>query len=216
MTAPFTIDIWSDVVCPFCYLGKANLEQALLDFEHREHVVRRYRAFELDPRARAVYDEPLPELIAKKYGIPVEQASASQVRLEAQALDMGMRWSLANARHANSFDAHRLIALANAQDKQLEMVERLFRAYFSEGELISDHTTLARLANDVGVHGADEVLLDEQYAKEVRADEEEALELGISGVPSMLLDGRFMVVGAQPPETLLDVLRRAWARRDVL
>jgi predicted DsbA family dithiol-disulfide isomerase len=216
LTATFTIDIWSDVVCPFCYLGKANLEQALLDFEHRDHVVRRYRAFELDPNARAIYDEPLPELIARKYGIAVEQASASQVRLEAQALDMGMRWSLANARHANSFDAHRLIALANAQDKQLEMVERLFRAYFSEAELISDHATLIRLASDVGVVGASELLNSDDYGKEVRIDQDEALELGISGVPSMLLDGRFMVVGAQPPETLLDVLRRAWARREVL
>jgi predicted DsbA family dithiol-disulfide isomerase len=129
---------------------------------------------------------------------------------------MGMRWSLANARHANSFDAHRLIALANAQDKQLEMVERLFRAYFSEAELISDHATLVRLASDVGVVGADDLLSSDDFGKEVRVDEEQALELGISGVPSMLLDGRFMVVGAQPPETLLDVLRRAWARREVL
>jgi predicted DsbA family dithiol-disulfide isomerase len=207
------IDVWSDVVCPFCYLGTRQLQQALDRFEHRDEVVLRHRAFELDPRADLAYDRPLAELVAAKYDLPVARAHAMHERLEAQARALGMTWSFANARPTNTFDAHRVIALASTQGLGDEMSERLFRAYFSEGELVSDHRRLSELAREVGVSEVDELWTSDAFTDVVRADEEAALELGITGVPSFLMDAKFMVMGAQDSEQILDVLQRAWARR---
>ena len=124
-----------------------------------------------------------------------------------------MTWSLAAAQPTNTFDAHRLIALATDQGRGAAAVERLFSAYFVEGLLVSDHDTLCTLASEIGVSGAAELLASDERSDEVRDDEEAAMELGISGVPSMVLDGKFMVSGAQGVDTFLELLRRAWARR---
>ncbi len=209
----FVIDVWSDVVCPFCYLGSVQLQRAVEQFEHREHVVIRPRAFELDTRTPAEVSTPLAELVARKYSMPVEQAEAFHRKLEAEAAALGMEWHFEKARVGNSFDAHRLIALAGSQGLALAMAERLFRAYFGEGLLISSHVVLDQLANEVGVTGSQTLWGGNDWVDDVRADEAQALELGITGVPSMVIDGRFMVVGAQSPEALLDVMQRAWARR---
>ena len=213
VTETFFVDLWSDVVCPFCYLGTRMFTSALGAFEHREHVVVRHRAFELDPRAPTSYDLSLDELIAAKYEVPVERAHAMNERLEAQASSMGMAWSLRDAQPTNTFDAHRLIALAQSQGVGDAMSERLFRAYFSEGRQLSDHETLAALAGEAGVVGVDELWRADGYALDVRRDEGTAQELGISGVPTLLVDEKFMIVGAQGADAMLDVLRRAWARR---
>jgi len=209
----FFVDVWSDVVCPFCYLGSRMFTVALGEFEHRGHVVVRHRAFELDPRSATSYDLSLNELVAQKYGISVERARSINERLEAQAFTLQMTWALRDAKVTNSFDAHRLIALAQSQGLGDQMNERLFRAYFSEGRHVGDHDTLSTLATDVGVIGADDLWRSDQYSLDVRCDEREAQELGISGVPTMLLDGTFMIVGAQGADAMLDALRRAWARR---
>lgn len=214
MANPFTIDIWSDVVCPFCYLGTRQLEQALDLFKHRSDVVLRLRAFELDPQAPTDYGMSLPELLAKKYGMTVESALATNERLEGEARALGMSWSLKTALPTNTFDAHRLIALAATQDLGEVMSLSLFQAYFSEGQLLSDHKVLGALANEVGVTGVDELWTSDRYASDVRSDEAQAQELGITGVPSLLIDGKFMVVGAQGAPHILDVIERAWARRD--
>ena len=213
MTTPFFIDIWSDVVCPFCYLGTRQLSEALALFEHRDQVVTRPHAFELDPHAPINYDVSLPELLAQKYGTSVEHARAANERLEAQARTLGMTWSLANARPTNTFDAHRLIALATSQDLGEPMVQRLFHAYFSQGLLLSDREVLNGLASEVGVAGAEGLWNDDRFAVDVRSDELRAQELGVSGVPSMLIDNRVMVVGAQGTEKILEGLERAWQRR---
>jgi predicted DsbA family dithiol-disulfide isomerase len=213
MTEPFVIDIWSDVVCPFCYLGTRQLAEALSHFEHRDDVELRHRAFELDPSAKLHYDASLEELVAEKYSMPVSSVQTMHVRMQGEARQLGMEWSLATAQPTNTFDAHRVIALATTQGLGDEMSERLFRAYFSEGELISDHGRLSELADDVGVTGADRVWEGDAFADDVRADEVAAQELGITGVPCLLLDGKFMVVGAQGAHQILDVLRRAWSRR---
>ncbi len=212
MDTPFTLDIWSDVICPFCYLGAKNLDQAVARFEHRGQVVIRHRAFELDPRA-VTTGLPLDELVAKKYSMPIEQAKVLHQRLEAQAATLGLTWSLTSAQPTNTFDAHRLIALASQQGLADQMSDRLFGAYFSEGSLISDRTVLSTLASEIGVTNVDDLWLANALADDVRADEHEALERGISGVPSILVDGRFMIVGAQSVEQMTDVLARAWARR---
>ncbi|MHB1088337.1 MAG: DsbA family oxidoreductase [Acidimicrobiales bacterium] len=213
MSEPFIIELWSDVVCPFCYLGTRQLEQALALFEHRAQVVTRLRAFELDPNAPTNYNMSLPELLAQKYGMSLERARAANEHLEGEARALGMTWSLERALPTNTFDAHRLIALAATQGLGEPMAQRLFLAYFSQNELLSDHGVLDQLANDVGVVGASELWAGDQYSSDVRNDELRARELAISGVPSMLIDNRVMVVGAQGTQKILEGLERAWARR---
>jgi predicted DsbA family dithiol-disulfide isomerase len=207
------IDVWSDVVCPFCYLGSRHLSDALERFDHRESVVIRHRAFELDPSAPHDYEFSLPVLLAKKYSMPVERAQALNDRLEGEANALGLSWSMRDARPSNTFDAHRLIALAASQGMGAAMSERLFRAYFSDGMLVSDQSTLASLAHEVGVRDVANLWSTGLYADEVRSDEAAAMELGITGVPSMLIDEKFMVVGAQGSDHILGVLSRAWSRR---
>jgi hypothetical protein len=207
------IDIWSDIVCPFCYLGMRQLTRALDEFEHRGDIVIRHRAFELDRHARDSYDRPLAELLATKYSMPVEKAQAVHRRMEADAAQLGMTWNLAGAQHSNTFDGHRLIALAQAQGRGPETVENLFDAYFCQAQRISTHETLIAVAEKSGVDGAAAMLASRDYEDEVRRDEDEALDLGIGGVPALLVDGKFMLSGAQGPDAMLAVLRRAWARR---
>jgi predicted DsbA family dithiol-disulfide isomerase len=213
MDESMVIDLWSDVVCPFCYLGTRQLDKALERFEQRERVTIRHRAFELDPQAKLAYGRPLVVLVANKYAIPVSQVHALHRRLEGSAEDLGMTWSLDIAKPTNTFDAHRVIALASTQGLGNEASERLFRAYFSEGELVSDHQRLSALASEVGVSDVEHLWDSDAFAEEVRADETTAQELGISGVPCFLVDAKFMLAGAQGSEEILNVLRRAWSRR---
>jgi predicted DsbA family dithiol-disulfide isomerase len=213
MNETFVIDVWSDVVCPFCYLGTRQLSQALGDFEHRDDVVLRHRAFELDPQAPTDYNLTLDELLATKYGMPIERARSLNEKLESDASALGMTWAMLDARPTNTFDAHRLIALASTQRLGDAMSERLFRAYFSEGQLLSDTATLTALASEVGVSGIEELWQSENFTNDVRDDEMQAHELGITGVPTLLLDEKFMVVGAQGSAQILNVLQQAWARR---
>ncbi|MGH7954567.1 MAG: DsbA family oxidoreductase [Gloeomargaritales cyanobacterium] len=213
MTERFSIDIWSDVVCPFCYLGSRQLALAIETFEHREDLVVNHHAFELDAHAPRDLETSLAQLIADKYAMPVEKAEALHQRLESQAHDLGMTWSMATARPTNTFDAHRLLALATTQGLDDEMSERLFAAYFCEGLLISDHECLSRLASDVGVTDVASLWATDAFTLDVRADESAAQELGVTGVPAILIDNKFMVLGAQGVEKIADVLRRAWERR---
>ncbi|MFZ0767945.1 MAG: DsbA family oxidoreductase [Acidimicrobiales bacterium] len=215
MPEVLSIDVWSDVVCPFCYLGSRQLTEALKRFEHRDEVIVRQRAFELDPSTPASSTMPLDELVAKKYGIPVERSRELHHRLEEQARSYDMTWSFATAKRANSFDAHRLIALASTQDFGETMSQRLFAAYFSDGLLINDHDVLNEFAAQVGVVGAPALWTSDAYVSVVRSDEEEALELGITGVPAMLMDRKFMVLGAQGVAKIENVLARAWERQGV-
>jgi predicted DsbA family dithiol-disulfide isomerase len=213
VATPFSIDLWSDVVCPFCYLGSRQLTRALELFEHRDNVVVRHHAFELDPKSPASFERPLDELVAEKYAMPLERARELHRRLESQAEELGMTWSLAQAKPTNTFDAHRLMALAINQGLGDEMSERLFRAYFCEGLYVSDHEQLNTLAREVGVTDASLLWDTEAFARDVRGDEASAQELGITGVPALLVDNKFMILGAQGVNHVLDVLRRAWARR---
>jgi predicted DsbA family dithiol-disulfide isomerase len=152
-------------------------------------------------------------MVAAKYAIPVSQVHAMHERMERDAQSLGMAWSLETAQPTNTFDAHRVIALASAQGLGDETSERLFRAYFSEGDLVSDHARLNELAREVGVSDVGSLWESGAFTDVVRADEAAAQELGITGVPSFLIDSKFMVTGAQGSEQILDVLQRAWARR---
>ena len=216
MEETFTIDIWSDIVCPFCYLGKRQLETALGQFNPGVPVEVRLHAFELDASAPADYDRPLAELLAKKYGVEVAEAKRWHRRSEADAAALGMAWRMDLARTGNTFDAHRLNALASTQGLGLAMNERLMRGYFGEGMLPSDHDMLLRCADEVGVEVPVGFFASDAFAETVRADEAAATEYGISGVPTLIIDGRFVLSGAQGADTMLSTLERAFARRSAL
>jgi predicted DsbA family dithiol-disulfide isomerase len=203
------VEIWSDVVCPWCYVGKRRFERALAEFEGRDEVVVVWRSFELDPDAPLVQEGSSAERLARKYGMTVEQAQASQARLTEVAASEGLEFKLAETRRGNSFDAHRLLHLAAEQGKQDELKERLLRAYFTEGEAIGDPEALARLADEVGVTGAADVLASDRFADEVRADERRARLLGINAVPFFVIDERYGVEGAQPAELIRQGLEQA-------
>jgi predicted DsbA family dithiol-disulfide isomerase len=207
------VEIWSDVVCPWCYIGKRRFEAALARFEHADEVEIVWRSFELDPgapRDGATID--LVDHLAHKYG--TDRAGATQMldRVTEQADGEGLEYHLDRAKRGSSFDAHRLLHAAAAQGKQGEMKERLLRAYFTEAVAIADRAELRRLAAEVGVDAS--VLDDDETAADaVHADVREARELGISGVPFFAIDRRYGIGGAQDPDTILQALNRAWSER---
>jgi predicted DsbA family dithiol-disulfide isomerase len=205
------IEIWSDIACPWCYLGKRRFETALADFEHRDDVTVTYRSFELDPEAPAERAGERAAYLAAKYGMKVEQARAMEDQMTMRAAADGLRYRLDIARAGNTFDAHRMLHLAAAHGVQAAAKERFMRAYFSEGQLMSDHETLVRLSTDVGIPEADarHALASGRFTAEVREDERTAQELGIRGVPFFVIDRRYGVSGAQSPEVLLSALQRA-------
>lgn len=206
------VEIWSDVVCPWCYLGKRRLEQALERFPHRDRVDIVWRSFELDPDAPSV-PQDLTARLASRYGMSTEEAADRNAQMTELAAESGLAFRLDIAKPANTFDAHRVLHLARAAGLESEAKERLLAAYFSEGRVISDTDTLVELAAEVGVDPdrTRAALAGEGFAGEVRADEREAVELGITGVPFFVLGRRYAVSGAQPPELLLQALEQAWA-----
>lgn len=207
------IEIWSDVVCPWCYVGKRHVEQALDQCAHRDAVEIVWKAYELDPQAPPERAGSYPERIARKYGISDAQARASIARIVNAGADAGIDFRFDDLRAGNTFDAHRLLHLAASMGLQNELKERLLFATFTEGHPIGDHETLVKLAADVGIPEDDarRVVEGQEFGREVREDEAKAMEMGASGVPFFVFDGRFGVSGAQPPETLLHVLERAWS-----
>jgi predicted DsbA family dithiol-disulfide isomerase len=207
------VEIWSDVVCPWCYIGKRRFESALASFAHRQAVNVTWRSFELDPSAPRVRTGDAADRLAAKYGMSRAEALDSQSRLTQLAACENLVLRFDTARSGNTFDAHRLIHLARERGLQDAVKERLLRAYFSEGEQIGDPETLVRLVSEVGIDSAEarSVLASDAYVEDVRADEIEARELGINGVPFFVIDRRYGVSGAQSAEILLQVLDRAWA-----
>lgn len=206
------VEIWSDVVCPWCYIGKRRFETALDGFEHRGDVEVEYRSFELNPNAQAQEPGNSEEALARKYGLSVEQARALNARVVDAAAGEGLRYRLDIAKRGNTFDAHRLIHLGAAGGKQAAMKERLMAAYFLEGSAIGDRDTLVELAREVGIdpERARAALDSSEFAEEVRADEREASELGISGVPFFVINRRYGISGAQSPEVIQKALAIGW------
>jgi predicted DsbA family dithiol-disulfide isomerase len=210
------VEIWSDIACPWCYVGKRRFEAALEQFEHRDDVTVTWRSFELDPGAPAEREGSHAELIAAKYGRTLEQVAEMDAQLTAVAAAEGIAMDFAGIRSGNTFDGHRLVHLAAAHGLQEAMEERLFRAYFTENALMSDHDTLIALAVEVGVPAGEarEVLLTERHAEDVRDDERTAQDAGISAVPCFVIDRKLGASGAQPPEELLRFLQHGWAQRE--
>lgn len=206
-----SVDIWSDIVCPWCYVGKRRFEKALAQFAHASDVVITWHSFELDPRAPKESVD-LAENLAKKYRRTREQAQQMLDQMTKTAAGEGLEIHFEKAQTSNTFDAHRVLHLAREQGRQAAVKERLMRAYFCEGEPFGDHATLARLAVDAGLDEQEvkAVLASDRYADEVRGDEALAQEIGISGVPFFVIAGRLGISGAQTPDVLLGALDKGW------
>jgi len=207
------IEIWSDVVCPWCYIGKRRLEKALADFAHADDVEICYRSFQLDPSAPTVPTETVAESLGRKYGGGPEAGKQMIDRVEAVAAEEGLLFRHHQALRVNTVDAHRLLHLALAEGKQAELKEALLSAYFIETENVADHDTLVRIATGAGLDEARvrQVLASREYADEVEADIRQAAAFGATGVPFFVVDRKYGISGAQPAEVFAQTLERAWS-----
>ncbi|MFJ7266110.1 DsbA family oxidoreductase [Streptomyces sp. NPDC099050] len=212
------VEIWSDIACPWCYIGKARFTEGLAGFAHREEVEVVYRSFELDPNGPKGEVAPVVEMLAKKYGRTLEEARGMEEHVAASARAEGLTYRTEGRDHGNTFDIHRLLHLAAARGRQEELLDLAYRANFGEERSVFDADVLVALAVEAGLDGAEAraVLADESaYAAEVRADEREAAELGANAVPFFVLDRRFGISGGQPAEVFTRALEQAWAGREV-
>lgn len=209
------IEIWSDIACPWCHVGKRRFEKALAEFAHRDAVTVTWRSFELDPRAPREHTASQPELLARKYGMSVAEAQAMNARMTSAAAAEGLTFRLSDTKVQSTFDAHRLLHYAYSIGAHDALHERLFAAYLGEGRALGDLDTLVAIAGEAGldVVAVRDMLATDSFAEAVRDDEAEAHALGVSGVPFFVLDRAFGVSGAQSPEVLHAALRQAWDAR---
>jgi predicted DsbA family dithiol-disulfide isomerase len=207
------VEIWADIVCPWCYLGKRHFEQALDSFDHADKVQVVYRSFELDPTAPRGVITPTVEVLAEKYGMTPDRARQAQRQMEERAAADGLTFRMDGLRSGNTKDAHRLLHLAKASERQSELMERLQRAYFTEQGSIFEHDALTRLAVEAGLDPDEvaDVLASDRYSDHVETDEAMARSIGATGVPLFVIDRRYGISGAQPAETITGVLERAWS-----
>lgn len=208
------VQVWSDFACPWCALGFVRLDAALTAFEHGDEVRVLHRSYELHPRARASSTRTMVDATAAKYGTTPEHVRARYAHLAALGREVGLAFDFERVRLGSTYDAHRLAQSARGAPGEHALLEGLFRAYFTEGRLLSDHSVLSQVAAAAGLDeaGTEKVLAGDLYAREVRIDEAEAHERDVTGVPFFLIDGAWPIPGAQDTETMLVVLRRAWSR----
>jgi predicted DsbA family dithiol-disulfide isomerase len=199
------IEIWSDVACPFCYVGKRHFEAALERFEGKDDVTVTWRSYQLDPNRPLDPEGDVHDLLARKVG-GRERAIQMNHQMTAMAAQAGLEYHLDKVIPTNTFDAHRLTHLAAKQGRQDAIVEALFKAYFCDGEHIGKPDTLKRIGADLD--GVDTLLESDEYADEVRDDIETAWGFGISGVPTFVINRRFAITGAQPVETIRATLEK--------
>lgn len=206
------INIWSDVRCPFCYIGKRKFEMALEKFPHKDMVNVVWKSFELDPGLKTNTTISSLEHFSKAKGISKSQAEGMQQQVASIAKEVGLDFNSKNTIVANSFNAHRLIQLAKTKGLGNEMEEALFKAYFMEGKNIDDKETLLKtgVSNGLVETEVKEMFSSDAFSKEVREDETQAQSIGINGVPFFVLNNKYAVSGAQSPETFLDVLEQTW------
>jgi len=206
------VEIWSDVVCPFCYIGKRNFEKALAAFPARENVEVVWRSYQLDPTLRATPGQSLHAYLAARKGFTTDHARQMADHVTGVARQAGLAFHLDQAVVANTCDAHRLIHLAAARGLQDQAKERLLAAYFTEGRDVGDHATLVQLGADIGL-AAEEVqqlLESDAYAPEVQADQDEAEQVGARGVPFFVFGEKYALSGAQRSEVFLGALQQTW------
>lgn len=206
------IEVWSDFVCPFCYIGKRHLEHALEKFPHRDSVTIEYKSFQLDPNARHIPGKSFYETFSELKGMPLNQVIAMNKQVGEQAKKVGLTYRFDTMQYANTLDAHRVAKYAETAGKGKEITERFLFAYFTESKLISDHETLADLAEEVGLDREEvlNVLKSNKYMREVREDIEVARQIGVRGVPFFVFNEKYAVSGAQPEEVFVQALEKVW------
>lgn len=212
------VEIWSDIACPWCYIGKARFEKGLAEFAHRDEVEVVHRSFELDPGRAKGDTEKVIDMLAQKYGRTPEEARGMEANVAANAQSEGLGYRSEGRDHGSTFDIHRLLHLAKARGRQDELLSLAYRANFAEERSVFDDAVLADLAEEAGLDREESlaVLADPTaYADEVRADEREAAELGANAVPFFVFDRRYGISGGQPSEVFVQALEQAWKDRPV-
>jgi predicted DsbA family dithiol-disulfide isomerase len=207
------VEIWSDVACPWCYIGKRHFESALAEFPQRDQVEVIWRSYQLDPNAPTHSDKSINEVLAKKFGTSLAQVEIMQERVVSTAAEAGLEYHMDKVHYNNTFDAHRLIHFAATHNLQDAAKERLLRAYFTDGIAIADRDELVRLGTEIGLD-ADEVrsmLESDAYADEVKADFQRGRMFGVQGVPFFAIDEKYGISGAQPTAVFTEILEKAWA-----
>src|SRR5690625_4569626 len=206
------VEIWSDIMCPFCYIGKRNFENALEQFEHKDDIEIRWRSFELSPGEKPDPSKNTYEYLAEKKGWTVDYTKKVHARLTKTAKEAGLDYNFDTVIPANSFNAHRLSHLAARHDVQDEAEEHLFAAHFTEGKNIDDEESLVQLGIEIGLPEVEirEMLQSDLYAEEVQSDKDAARRVGVQGVPFFVLNDKYAVSGAQPSEVFLDTLQKAY------
>lgn len=209
------IEVWSDIYCPFCYLGRQYLKQALAGFAHASDVDIVYRSFELDPSLPRGEPRQVYEYLAAKYQIPIDKARRTCAEIQQQGQAVGLTMNMDQAVISNTFDAHRLIQFAQAQGKGQPMLDRLFEAHFRDGLNVGDIDTLVTLAAATGLNeqATCQMLAGQDFAERVRQDQAEGTQLGVTGVPFFVFDRLFAVHGALPTREFEAALRKAQAER---
>lgn len=207
------VDVWADIVCPWCYLGMRRFSSALAEFPHREEVLVRRRAFELDPSAPAVGELPAAERLRRDHDLSAEQVEQMFTHVTELAAAEGLEFRLADAKQVNTFHLHRLLALADEREAGETVLEALLHAQHCEAADLSDRATLLSLTSAAGLSSPEvtDLLDGDAHADEVRADEAAAGELGVTGVPAFVFADRYLVSGAQSVEVFTAALNRVWA-----
>jgi predicted DsbA family dithiol-disulfide isomerase len=212
-TKKMKVEIWSDVMCPFCYIGKRKFESALAQFEHKDDVEVVWKSFQLQPDMVTDPSQNTIEHLAKSKGWTLEHAREMTSYVVKMASEVGLNYNFDKAVVANSFDAHRVVQLAKTKGKGDAMEEQLFKAYFIDGKNTADHTTLTQLATEIGLDETEvkQVLSTNAYADNVKQDIYESQQIGVTGVPFFVLNNKYAVSGAQASETFLGALQKAWS-----
>jgi predicted DsbA family dithiol-disulfide isomerase len=206
------IEIWSDFVCPFCYIGKRRLELALDKFEHRDHVKIEFKSYELDPNAKSKPNQNIHEYLASRKGMSLEHAIQMNENVGKQAATVGLTYNFDTMQHTNTFDAHRVVKYAETKKLGNKLVEKLLHAYFTDSELISEYETLKRLAMEVGLDAekVGDILETNRFRNRVLEDEDLARQIGIQGVPFFVFNEKYSLSGAQSQEIFAQVLEKVW------
>lgn len=206
------IDVWSDFLCPFCHLGRRQLDLALAEFEHADDVDVVWHSYQLDRSAPDVAEGSNVQRVADKYGVSLEQMEETHRQMGAAAAEVGLDFQWDRVVAGNSYAAHRLHHYARSVGREREFMDRLMLGWYSEGAAIGDHATLARLAGDAGLHPGEvlELLESDDFGQEVRTDLALATQIGITAVPTFVLDQKYGVSGAQGVEPMLTAIRYAW------
>ena len=205
------VEIWSDVMCPFCYIGKRKFENALAKFDQKDKVEVTWKSFQLNPEMKTEPGKNINQYLAEAKGWSLDEAKAMNNRVTGMAKEVGLNYDFDKAVVANSFDAHRFVQLAKKEGKGDAAEERLFKAYFTEGKNIADHNTLSTLASEIGMDGkeVETMLSGNENTEAVLADVKEAEQIGVRGVPFFVIDRKYAISGAQPEETFLKALNQA-------